>query len=72
MTFKIGDVVKVVKKGNSYASKRYFRRKGTVIKAYIDCATLDIEKSPTGFWNDELKLIKATTQYETLMRNGVI
>lgn len=58
MKFKVGDRVKVVKKGQSAASKNLFGRIGVIIKTGFNHCVLDIE-SPncTGIYYDELVLV---------------
>lgn len=60
---KVGSKVKVIRKGRSDASKRYFGLVGKVIRLTEgDSCNLDIETGPCpgGFWLDELELIKET------------
>ena len=58
--FKIGDVVKVIRRGKSLDSGRLIGRIGRIIETYTnpDFCILDIAKpQPSGIYYDELELV---------------
>ncbi len=74
MKYKVGDCVKVVKRGRSAASHKYYHKVGIITTLYRnnEICSLDIEteKWPGGFWCDELELARFKTQTEKLRFEG--
>lgn len=61
MAFKVGDKVKIVKKGRSDCSIRFFGQTGIINNVQRTCVDLDLPGWYGGVYFDEIELVNGTT-----------